>query len=109
MVLENGKLRCIWSLEYGMTEYEGIPLTNQWLLNCGFIESMKDHFYKDNVKVKVVAGLTHRYYIARDDMMVLGPPIMYVHELQNYFHYLSGGKELDTGSKPIIPYDKVKP
>jgi len=65
----------------GLDQYEGIPLTEEWLIKFGFKPLAKDWAFKG-----VVIHTRKRGFVLRKSV----PDIKHVHQLQNLYFSLTG-------------------
>ena len=75
----------------GMSKYEPIPLTEEWLLKFGFIDRYNARWLQDNKmttwEVTIIDGKFH-VTVNGDEYRLC--ELHYVHELQNVYHSLTG-------------------
>ena len=77
-------------IEKGDSKAKPIPLTEEWLLNFGYIKNGSNY---------IIQG--HSIFVCNDLLMCdkNGIVLKSVHQLQNLYFALTGGKELELNEK----------
>jgi hypothetical protein len=68
-----------------LSNFSPIPLTEEWLLNLGFVKGLSGAFYIGDCIFHISGYLSDKF----DDYMIKDN-IKYVHQLQNIFFALTG-------------------
>jgi hypothetical protein len=89
-------------LEY----FQGIPLTEEWLVKFGFEKSDGDYYWKvtDELDFAFGVSFTGSSWRIRNVISKIG--CVYVHQLQNLYFALTGA-ELMITKKPAEPEDPI--
>ena len=77
------------------TNYKPIPLTEEWLIKCGFTKNNRFQlygFHKDGFGLTTQPDCNFRYMLNYDLLRYV--PLNYVHQLQNLYFAIMG-KELE--------------
>lgn len=76
-----------------INSFEGIPLTEEWLLKFGFIEKSDVYFYNDYCIEDIHNGVNwvlNEFDYVKDYFIPIGKCIKHVHQLQNLYFALTG-------------------
>lgn len=80
----------IKALTDGRVEFDGIKLTEEWLKKLGFINYEFPFIYSlDNVQILYEKG-SYWFQLFKSEEVAVN----HIHQLQNLYYSLSGGKEL---------------
>lgn len=94
----------VWTdpvLDGYIDNYEGIPLTEDWLINFGFEKESKEYFNRETKYANLLLFYSEHHnkywYFADVERRQYNStlPILYVHQLQNLYFALTG-KELSV-------------
>jgi hypothetical protein len=75
-----------------LSSFEPIPLTEEWLLNFGFVhDNNLDLYYLKGVQfISLCQNITKEYWCDYESYYGLNIEIKYVHQLQNLYFDLTG-------------------